>query len=222
MRLINARTLKLEEFFDNIPPYAILSHTWADEEVTFQDMSSSNPIVKAGYRKITKTCDLALGQKIDYAWIDTCCIDKTSSAELTESINSMYEFYTLAQVCFVHLADLPGDVEFKEGIGNCRWNLRGWTLQELIAPGNVEFNDEHWAFRGTKLSFCQELSACTGVPENLLNGKRPITRYSAADRMSWASKRSTTRVEDMAYCLLGVFQVNMCVLNPWSQSFGDC
>lgn len=213
MRLINTRTLKLEEFFDNIPHYAILSHTWGDEEVTFQNMCSLNPMVKAGlgYEKITKTCQLALNRNIRYAWIDTCCIDKTSSAELTESINSMYEFYTLARVCFVHLADLPAQIQFDDGIGKCRWITRGWTLQEMIASANVEFYDNQWKFRGTKVDFRFQLSECTGVPKSVLNKTSPVASYSVAQRMSWASRRKTTRVEDMAYCLFGIFQVNMCV-----------
>lgn len=94
MWLINAHTLKLTEFVgDRIPEYNILSHTWEDDEVTFQDMQNGVASQRAAYRKIVETCQLSLNpsdgiEARHWVWIDTCCIDKGSSAALSEAINS--------------------------------------------------------------------------------------------------------------------------------------
>ena len=90
MRLIDAKTLRFQDFHESrVPEYAILSHTWEDgEEMSYQDMMAPCPPTKVGYGKIVMTCMLALREGLGYAWVDTCCIDKSSSAELTESINS--------------------------------------------------------------------------------------------------------------------------------------
>lgn len=133
MRLIHNKTLKFQEFSDesNTPPYAILSHTWVPgEEVSLQDMSSPYLCPKAGYAKITETCRLSLAQGLEYSWVDTCCIDKTSSAELTEAINSMFRWYEKAQVCYVYLADLhAASMPIAGELKKCHWFSRDWTLQ---------------------------------------------------------------------------------------------
>jgi len=108
MWLINTSSLKLEHFIspDQAPPYAVLSHTWEDGEVSFQEFQAGETS-KRGFAKIAKTCELARAAQppILYAWVDTCCIDKTSSAELSESINSMYNWYRQSTVCYVHVSD---------------------------------------------------------------------------------------------------------------------
>ncbi len=219
MKLINASTLELHDFYlADIPPYAILSHTWSDGEVNFQEMSSKTCSSKKGFAKIAKTCQIALQDGLKYAWVDTCCIDKSSSAELSEAINSMYQWYEKAAFCYVFLEDLPpdGTRELAEkALPSCRWFTRGWTLQELLAPKNasyVHFYDKEWSYRGSKLDFVTAISNCTGVPRRALMGFYPIALYSVASKMSWAARRQTTRLEDSAYCLLGMFDVNMPLL----------
>lgn len=143
MRLLHAGTLTLHEFSPNrIPPYAILSHTWEDDEITLQELDSGAGKGKTGYSKITNFCGQARTAGLEYCWVDTCCIDKTSSTELSEAINSMYRWYRDALVCYAYLADVtanesPGneDSSFRKS----RWFTRGWTLQELIAPASVVF-----------------------------------------------------------------------------------
>jgi hypothetical protein len=128
MRLINTRILELHDFsLAEIPPYAILSHTWSDSEMTFQELSlpQRQRAAKKGYVKIEKTCELALKDGLGFAWIDTCCIDKSSSAELTESINSMFQWYKATELCYVALEDLLPDIAPKEGFSMCRWFTRG-------------------------------------------------------------------------------------------------
>ncbi|PMD16093.1 HET-domain-containing protein [Hyaloscypha hepaticicola] len=177
MKLINTSTLELHDFYlADIPPYAILSHTWSDGEVNFQEMSSKTCSSKKGFAKIAKTCQIALADGLEYAWVDTCCIDKLSSAKLSEAINSMYQWYAKAALCYVYLEDLPADktLELAEkALPSCRWFTRGWTLQELLAPktpSNVRFYDKKWFFRGSKVNFVSAISKCTRVPEGVLTG----------------------------------------------------
>lgn len=210
MRLINTTTLELQDFSASvIPPYAILSHTWGDDEVSFQDMALASRSSKKGFSKIIQTCQLARKKNLEFAWVDTCCIDKSSSAELTESINSMFQWYEAAVICYVYLVDLPPGSVAAETLSKCRWFTRGWTLQELLAPKSVEFYDMKWNHYGSKLDFAEAISDCTGIRYNVLKGISPPSDCSIATRMSWAARRETSRVEDIGYCLLGLFDVNM-------------
>ncbi|KAG4441136.1 hypothetical protein IFR05_003357 [Cadophora sp. M221] len=218
MWLINTISYELEMFTGskNIPPYAILSHTWGNDkdEVTFKEMvpgvESSPTAAKEGFMKIKMACTLArIEYNLDYAWVDTCCIDKSSSAELSEAINSMFKWYQQADVCFAYLADLtPGCRD----IWSCRWFSRGWTLQELIAPERMAFFDASWTCFGDKQSLTKDLAKVSGISEDVLRGRRSLSDVPIAVRMSWASIRHTTREEDQAYCLLGLFDVNMPML----------
>ncbi|KAI1739137.1 heterokaryon incompatibility protein-domain-containing protein [Xylaria scruposa] len=215
MWLINVNTLAVHEFLgDNIPHYAILSHAWGKEEVTFQDMQRLDEKVKAkpAFQKIEGICQQARHYQLEWAWVDTCCIDKTSSAELSEAINSMFQWYANSDVCYAFLADVS-DVE---SIRKSRWFTRGWTLQELLAPRQVAFYSERWEFLGFKTDDTLqrqllEASAIDYAHRDALISFNPRD-WSIAQRMSWASKRQTTRVEDVAYCLLGIFDVHMPLL----------
>ncbi|KAK4460442.1 ankyrin repeat-containing domain protein [Cladorrhinum samala] len=199
--------LELQEFAgDCREKYAILSHVWGESELTIQDVQASVGQTKKGYSKVINCCSRAKSDGFDYVWIDTCCIDKTSSAELSEAINSMYRWYQDADVCYVHLADVPS-VPFPDS----RWFTRGWTLQELIAPSVVVFVDENWRDLGTKATLQEAIMRSTNIPAAVLAGNGP-SNASVAQRMSWAARRQTTRVEDIAYCLLGIFGVNMPLL----------
>ncbi|KAH8807235.1 heterokaryon incompatibility protein-domain-containing protein [Xylogone sp. PMI_703] len=213
MRLLNANTLALETFFDKeIPPYAILSHTWGNDEVTFQDIASAEVSSKAGYQKIKYTCEQALRDGLRYAWDDTCCINKTSSAELSEAINSMFTWYARAKVCYAYLVDVDHDSPVKlnrSAFSKSLWFTRGWTLQELLAPSDFVFYSTSWQPLGTREELGQLISSITEINESYLSGKADFRGASIAERMRWASKRNTTRIEDRAYCLLGIFGVNI-------------
>ncbi|KAH8896515.1 HET-domain-containing protein [Thozetella sp. PMI_491] len=208
MRLINTSTLQLKEFFGKSPPYAILSHTWEDDEVSFQDMERGAASHRKGYAKIEWTCRLAEQRGLQWAWVDTCCIDKTSSSELSEAINSMFQWYKDAVVCYAFLGDLDSRLEWPQ----CKWFKRGWTLQELIAPRNVEFYDRDWTLRGTKRQLEDRIHEITRIDKAVLLNQDALGTVPVARRMSWAARRETTRVEDGAYCLLGIFEVNMPML----------
>ncbi|KAH7403059.1 heterokaryon incompatibility protein-domain-containing protein [Cadophora sp. MPI-SDFR-AT-0126] len=224
MRLLNTSTLKLESFFGReIPIYAILSHTWGDDEVTLQDMANPTEAEqKLGYVKLRGCCNKAANDGYSYVWIDTCCIDKTSSAELSEAINSMYMWYKSSDVCYAYLSDVPNPFEVYDSSGtriytlpkafkHSKWFTRGWTLQELIAPATVEFYTASWEEIGTKQSLTVQIAAITHIASRALQG-RDLSLYNVAERMSWAASRATSRVEDMSYCLLGLFNIHMPLL----------
>ena len=214
MRLINAHTWKLEEVWsEEVKTYAILSHRWQEEEVSFKDMQDiAMASQKQGFSKVRNSCDLALYHGYDYVWVDTCCINKDSSAELSEAINSMFRWYKRAAVCYAYLSDVDSgllecDIQFQQS----QWFTRGWTLQELLAPDDVVFYDCNWLCLGTKQGLSKVIQRRTRIHEQALHGQ-PLGTYSIAQRMSWASERVTTRPEDTAYCLLGIFDVNMPLL----------
>jgi hypothetical protein len=251
MRLLHCQTLVLQEFNDAaLPPYAILSHTWrAGHEVTLAEMKLVNraqslylkseakePSLagsvedlrilsitrKSGYNKIKSFCEEAARDGFEYAWVDTCCIDKTSSSELSEAINSMYRWYQRAEVCYVYLSDVAWGLDrgnpnleqtsfTRTAFLKSKWFTRGWTLQELIAPASVVFFNNRWEELGTKLSLQKAISGVTGIQVEVLFGAK-LESFSVAQRMSWASKRETTRIEDETYCLMGIFGVNMPML----------
>lgn len=215
MRLLNTATIKFEELPDNKTlNYAILSHTWGNDEVLFHDLDDPSVSERLGYTKIKWCCSVALSDGFEHVWIDTCCIDKTSSAELSYAINSMFNWYRDAQVCYVYLSDVPGDQDPQhEGsaFAQSRWFTRGWTLQELLAPLTIVFYSKDWIEIGTKSSLQEIISSVTGISEDILLGSNRDV-VSVAKRMSWAAKRETTRVEDMAYSLMGLFGVNMPLL----------
>lgn len=123
MRLIDIRSGQLVEYVgDKVPPYAILSHTWEEgEEVTYQEFADRLNPHKKGWRKIWKACDLAKEHGVSYVWIDTNCIDKSSSAELSEAINSMYRWYQRSKVCFAFLSDWTEDMDGADSMRHCRW-----------------------------------------------------------------------------------------------------
>jgi hypothetical protein len=215
MRLLHSKALKLSEYTErDLPPYVILSHTWETEEVSFQDMQAGVAAGKKGYKKIQGCCKIAAAAGFEYVWVDTCCIDKTSSAELSEAINSMFSWYQKADVCYVYLSDYHSatslwfpDSTFRDS----RWFRRGWTLQELIAPESVIFFNSEWQDCGTKHSLRMLISEITESQVEALIGAK-LEDFSVAQRMCWASRRQTTRIEDEAYSLIGIFGVHMPML----------
>lgn len=221
MWLINCQTQVLEEFHDEEAfsiGYAILSHTWGKEEVSFQDIGNlAKAVTMRGYRKIHFTCQQALQDGIEYAWVDTCCIDKSSSAELSKAINSMYRWYAESEVCYAYLEDVSvipqlGDRASEEELRRSRWHTRGWTLQEFLAPRSLVFYSSNWTPLGTKAELAGVLSAASGIDEHVLVEPDWLSSYTIAQRMCWASQRITTRPEDQAYCLFGIMGVNMPLL----------
>lgn len=212
MRLLDTQTLELRSFNSGaVPTYAILSHTWEDEEVTLQQFHTRDGQRKKGYKKILDFCDEAAAEGYQWCWVDTCCIDKTNLVELSQAINSMFAWYRDAAVCFAYLSDFYAESNVEHERNNrleqSRWFTRGWTLQELIAPEYVVFYDARWRLYGTKSEIAMALAKITGISPRLLRGDKSLHEYSTAQKMSWAAYRQTTRVEDRAYSLLGIFNI---------------
>jgi hypothetical protein len=209
----------LKEFSgDNIPPYAILSHTWGPEgsEVTYKDISKGIVESKDGYNKIHFCGRKAASHGLKYFWVDTCCIDKSSSTELQHAITSMFRWYRDAARCYVYLSDVSIDdcnlnsqfsqFPWESAFRASRWFTRGWTLQELLAPGLVEFFSREGSRLGEKKTLDRQIHEITGIAVLALRGT-PVTQFSVEERLSWAENRQTTVEEDRAYCLLGIFNV---------------
>ena len=216
-------------FGDDKTDYAILSHRWNDTEVNYKEIVDLAKMEgqkrddireRAGYKKILDTCRQAQKDGYEWVWVDTCCIDKRSSAELSEAINSMYRWYANAKACYAHLHDVDGssfptekdDEKYQEWNGWPEWFSRGWTLQEMIAPSDVQFFNENWQPIGTKKTLAETLATITQVPEHILVDGLDGNRPCVAQIMSWAANRSTTRVEDRAYSLMGLLDVKMPML----------
>jgi NACHT domain/Heterokaryon incompatibility protein (HET) len=204
-------------------PYAILSHTWgADkDEVTFKDLQTGSGNSKAGYTKIRFCGEQARKDGLQYFWVDSCCIKKTSDSELSESINSMFRWYRRAAKCYVYMGDVSatkqksGDEEahdtWEKDFRESRWFTRGWTLQELLAPTSVEFFSKDSHRLGDKQSLDQLIHEITGIPILALRAS-VFSQFSAEHIFDWAENRKTTRDEDWAYSLLGLFEVSMPVI----------
>ena len=233
MRLLRTADLTFHEYEgSSIPPYAILSHRWEGEEVTYQEFKHRTAAIesKSGFGKIQQCCQQAQEDKIKFVWVDTCYIDKSSSAELSEAINSMYQWYQRSQVCYVYLSDVGTSSSFRKSVDDglpvtlsrrfisrimrSKWWTRGWTLQELIAPVSVVSyvnGQGSWVKVGSKSTLLDLIVARTSIEGDILRGQE-VSSCSVAQRMSWASERETSRSEDLAYCLLGLFGVNMPLL----------
>lgn len=238
MRLLHAGdggplTLKTFEP-DSVPPYAILSHTWLaqDDEVSYIDIVEASGTQKPGYGKLQFCHDQAQKDGLQYFWVDTCCIQKSDSSELSEAINSMFAWYEGAAKCYVYLSDvsIEGHLSSTENNGtvaagtdthsatssqtwltdfsNSRYWSRGWTLQELLAPKQVDFYSKERQFLGDKRALQRQISRITEIPGIALTGS-PLRAFGIQDRFRWAARRNTKKAEDHAYCLLGIFGVSM-------------
>jgi hypothetical protein len=209
LRSENGKSCLSKEFTgdDEIPNYAILSHTWGPDgdEVTFEDLAKGTGENKHGYKKIQFCGEQAWKDGLQYFWIDTCCINKADHAELSEAINSMFCWYQTATKCYVYLSDVGVD-KWEPAFQSSRWFTRGWTLQELLAPSSVEFFSSEWKLLGDRQSLGPKIHKITRIPELALRGA-PLSQFSVNDRLSWKEGRQTKLEEDMAYSLLGIFGV---------------
>jgi len=225
MWLIDTTTFQLRSFQGKPPPYAILSHRWGNEheEVSFQEWRAGETdqfyhiASRPGFIKISEACSEAKRDRLQYLWVDTNCIDKSSSADLSEAINSMYRYYSDSVICYSYLGDVhdastptpsPSETDGNIEFSRSAWFTRGWTLQELLAPEDLVFFTSSWTKIGTKAELKNTISTITGIPPQHLH--RPHLRDATIScRMSWVSNRVTTRHEDIAYCMLGIFNINM-------------
>ncbi|KAH8653272.1 heterokaryon incompatibility protein-domain-containing protein [Tricladium varicosporioides] len=185
-------SLTKEFIGNNIPEYAILSHTWGEdtEEVTFQDLKDGTGKSKAGYKKI-QFCGERAGQDgIQYFWVDTCCIDKSNNTELARAINSMFRWYRDAHKCYVYLSDVSGSMS--NNFHQLPWEPAFRAREHL----------------GDKKTLEQQIHQITNIPIAALRGT-PLPQFDVEERLLWAEVRQTTHGEDKAYSMLGIFDVYM-------------
>ncbi|RPD56543.1 HET-domain-containing protein [Lentinus tigrinus ALCF2SS1-7] len=222
MWFLRTSRAELHQFSQPPQRYAILSHVWGEDEQLFQDIQVLHALARSSPRKINPRdqasakirgcCIYAEAQGFEWLWIDSCCIDKSSSAELSEAINSMYQWYARATVCYVYLHDVSAGTDPSardSSFRRSKWFTRGWTLQELIAPKHVCFLSHNWVHLGDKALFARLLEQVTGIDVNVLTFRVQLSSVPVAKRMQWASQRKTTRIEDEAYSLMGIFGVHM-------------
>ena len=226
---VDRRAKVLEFADDEVTKYAILSHRWTEQEVDYNEIAELSKMdeeerteirQRDGYRKILQSCEQAKKDGYKWLWVDTCCIDKQSSAELSEAINSMYRWYENSRICYAYLYDvdypslpiLKDHRRHPKSNGWPEWFSRGWTLQEMIAPRDVQFFNKDWHPIGDKRVHARTLSRITGVPQHILTEGLSSNRPCVAQIMSWAANRMTTRVEDRAYSLMGLLDENMPML----------
>jgi hypothetical protein len=201
----------------NPPFYAILSHTWNDgQEVTYNELLAGTGKDKTGYAKILFCGERAASDGLSLFWVDTCCIDKSDSQELSTAINSMFRWYRRASKCYVYLSDviMPHEIGETEASREAwidsfrlsRWFTRGWTMQELVAPSCVEFFSKEGKILGDRTSLEQEIHAITEIPIEAFGGQS-LAEFSVEERMGWVAGRTTKMAEDKVYCLLGLFGI---------------
>ena len=223
MRLLNTKTGVFESFGDpRQVRYAILSHVWSVDgtEQTYErtcqiladTLTGTIPLSRYS-DKIKRFCEVARQDGFEWGWVDSSCIDKSSSSELSEAINSMYDWYRYSGTCYCFLHDLhdidTSDPTFCEEFGNSKWFTRGWTLQELLAPSVLLFLSKTWRVIGTKYTLASVVETVTHIDYTVLTFEQPLEAVSVARKMSWAASRTTTRVEDEAYSLMGIFGVTI-------------
>lgn len=212
----------------DVPQYIALSHTWlADsEEVKYDDIINGRASDKVkSDRKIHLCAQQALKDGVEHIWVDTCCFNRSNSQEVQEAVVGMYQLYKKAEKCYVYLSDLsttghdvrPEQISqaLQDVFEKCRWFTRGWTLQELLAPRIVEFFSAEGVCIGDKASLQSCISRTTGIPSEALSGSKALTEYSVRKRLSWASQRKTTRREDKAYFLLGMFYKMLILMSQY-------
>jgi len=218
----NDRITLVEVSNANIPPYAILSHTWGfpEDEITSEDISEGTNQHKPGWDKI-RFCGSKVTPQLQHFWIDTCCLDRTNNVELQQAINAMFSYYQNAEICYAYLSDVseqeqmypvgPERTDYMPDYANwhmSKWFYRGWTLQELVAPKAVHFYAPDGTYLGDRESQAVRICQTTGIDGRVLRG-RAVGKFSIKERCRWAQNRSTAREEDVAYCLLGILGVQM-------------
>ncbi|KAG1904146.1 uncharacterized protein F5891DRAFT_1140549 [Suillus fuscotomentosus] len=214
---------KVQDYF----AYGMLSHRWGSGEVRLQDIRQGESIYTSRYSGLSKLQNfyrITKSQQLRWAWCDTCCIDLTNSVELQEAINSMFRWYRGSALTIIYLSDISNST--LDALMRSLWLTRGWTLQELLAPRVILFYRRDWTLFAPEESLknsevgpnhknsdhiCRILDEATGVDVVNLRDFKPGPTCSRL-KLHWASRRSTTKVEDIAYSLFGIFDVQLPIL----------
>ncbi|KAI9463129.1 hypothetical protein HD554DRAFT_1987261, partial [Boletus coccyginus] len=198
--------------------YAVLSHTWREvsREFIYQDMISPDAVQDGpGWSKLEKFARLAKHTfKCQFAWADTVCIDPETPRDRQETARSGFDWFRNAYVCIVYLASTRSLSELEHDI----WFRRGWPLLELLAPIRIKFYGAGWEPLNERCpkaendkadtNFLDALSKASGISVGDLRSFLPGTNR-VREKLSWASRRETTKPEDTAYSLVSIFVSRM-------------
>jgi hypothetical protein len=210
----------IEEVVTTYFQYATLSHRWGGKEPLLQDIqgksvydSELDPV--GGITKLRSFCKTAHDAGYNWAWSDTCCIDRSNNVELQESVNSMFVWYHHSALTIVYLSDVPPS-SVSGALARSAWNTRGWTVQEFIAPKVILFYQNNWTLylddhtpnHKESAAIMQELKNATGIDPAAVADFRP-SMNGAREKLHWASTRVTTHQEDIVYSLFGIFGVRL-------------
>ncbi|EXJ92796.1 hypothetical protein A1O3_01349 [Capronia epimyces CBS 606.96] len=233
-RLLHTKTYRLhfddDPEYKKDPRYAILSHRWLSKEITFDKIEHArledNDVESPVKLKVKGACAKAQEHKIQWLWIDSICINKANSVEDQKAITSMFTWYRRASVCYTYLSDVvvpatKAKAVYDVGRGPCpcpfwraedpskpsEWFERGWCLQELLAPNQMEFYDRNWTKMGTRAELAEAIAAITRIKPEYLTGEEDFRKASIAAKMSWMAGRKTSVHEDMAYSMVGIFDI---------------
>ncbi|KAG1908047.1 uncharacterized protein F5891DRAFT_1169157 [Suillus fuscotomentosus] len=199
----------------------LLSHRWEETEALLHHIQDKNVRELKGLGGIAKLqsfCQIARDAGYFWAWMDTCCIDKSNNVELQESVNSMFVWYRHSALTIVYLSDVPPSSQ-PGALARSVWNERGWTFQEFVAPKVVRFYQKDWSLylddrspnHKESPAIMEELESATGIDPQALISFCPGMR-DTREKLQWASKRVTTVQEDIAYSLFGIFDIHLPVI----------
>ncbi|KIJ59666.1 hypothetical protein HYDPIDRAFT_100297, partial [Hydnomerulius pinastri MD-312] len=198
--------------------YVMLSHKWEGQEPLLEDVLNKSVYglkEPSTISKLQNLCTTARDAGYRWVWSDTCCIDKKDLVVLQQSLTSMYHWYSSSALTIVYLSDVPSPSQ-SGMLAHSIWNTRGWTLQEFLASSTVRFYDQQWtpylnssensANHKESVAVMAELETVTGISAEALLAFHPGPS-AIREKLRLASSRTTTREEDVAYSLFGIFDV---------------
>ncbi|KAG0694178.1 hypothetical protein DFH29DRAFT_336313 [Suillus ampliporus] len=211
-------TERIKEVVETYFRYVMLSHRWEGTEPLLHDIQDKAVYeLKAagGFVKLQSFCKMARKAEYRWAWVDSCCIDQTNNVEVQTSLDSMFAWYRHSALTAVYLSDVPPSSK-PGALAKSAWNTRGWTVPEFLAPNVIRFYQQDWSLyldddspnHKESPKIMDELEEATGIEARALVAFQPGMR-DAREKLQWASTRVTTRPEDIAYSLFGMFGVRL-------------
>ncbi|KAG1740865.1 uncharacterized protein EDB91DRAFT_342521 [Suillus paluster] len=221
LSIMNHPRLRTEHITEEVVKFfqcVMLSHRWEGTEPLLHDIKDKDvyELQAAGnIVKLQSFCEIALKAGYHWAWVDSCCIDQTNNVELQTSIDSMFSWYHHSALTAVYLSDVPPS-STSGALAKSAWNTRGWTVPEFLAPKVIRFYQQDWTLylndespnHKKSVKIMDELEDATGIDARVLVAFQPGMR-NTREKLQWASTRATTRPEDIAYSLFGIFGVRL-------------
>lgn len=216
MLLLHTASLELCEFGSDAPPYGTFSARWEDDTLGHEDLPSPQTAhQRPAFQALQRACSECQNHGLQWLWNDAVCINRRSIDALSKTLNSLAEIYRKSRLCIVYLHDLfdteASHFDVERGLSSCSWIKHVWMLPQLIFSTVLQFYDAQWMHIGSKRQLSAELSRITAIEEGVLDGSESLEDYPNCVKMSWAAGLSAEAIEDVAYSLLAVFNVNMTI-----------